>query len=481
MDRTRAGRSLISVLGLALLCYGLSTVEYISFFAKDADAANESTSSEMDLWGAFKHPDTNTTNPSGRPVFALHVGPAKTATTYLQYSLTDYREVLKRDNYRYLGQIMDDPTDMWDHHHGPILHILKDRKCMKDVNKARVHGSKYPGCWKDLEQMLHIHLKRGESLLLSEEELSVKSVDMRNIERTSIDWKALADLLQDVGYEPLVIIGYRRLGEILPSAKQQWDREGHVKEWPQDGGRILEPLFPGVLEDPRLIPMTATKRYYSKSKEEERFERVQWSYTDHVLQLISPFLPVRLLNLHYQQEPEHKDSHLDLRSYFLCHVLPYAPNACAQALHDASRPPTKSKEIPRNAQVSTFYDALVVAASGDGLLDTNWLTRREAGVVLHEVLERKYNNSAIEEQFVLTCPTLQQLQPVLEASLVKEEAIWGSSIAEQWKQDHAQDFQKHIQSYCWIDTKATLRRLHPFFKHDFASLAARKKKKKKKH
>jgi len=80
---------------------------------------------------------------------------------------------------------------------------------------------------------------------------------MQNMERTSIDWKALADLLENVGYQPIIIVGYRRLGEILPSAKQQWDQEGGVcvGKWPKDGGRILQPLFPNVLNDPRLLTM----------------------------------------------------------------------------------------------------------------------------------------------------------------------------------------------------------------------------------
>jgi len=176
---------LISLLALAVLCSVVSTVQYVSLFAavvtngtdtssttsigsinvrtnkteqKDTTSSVKSSLLETDIRHAFRHPDTNITNPSSdRPVFALHVGPPKTATTYLQYGLTDYRDVLKKDNYVYLGQIMDDPQDMWDHHHGPMLNILKDLKCTRSANRARVQGQEHAPspCWKQLERMLH--------------------------------------------------------------------------------------------------------------------------------------------------------------------------------------------------------------------------------------------------------------------------------------------------------------------------------------
>ena len=57
-------------------------------------------------------PRPNTNVVSSRPWFILHVGPAKTATTSLQYALTQYAATLaNEDNLLYLGQIMLNEQD----------------------------------------------------------------------------------------------------------------------------------------------------------------------------------------------------------------------------------------------------------------------------------------------------------------------------------------------------------------------------------
>ncbi|CAB9501140.1 expressed unknown protein [Seminavis robusta] len=417
--------------------------------------------------GIFSYPNTATNSDKTdqkRPIFAFHVGPPKTATTYLQYGLTEYREVLKRDNYRYLGQVMLDQDNMWKQHHGPILSILKDQDCMQAVNKARsksVPSSKYPKCWKVLTQLLAHHRKRNESILMSEENFSIKYSSMLNLERTSVDWKALADLLREQDWEPLIIVGYRRFSEILPSAKQQWDRE-ILWEWPSgkakrrpkddqtpydddDAWRRPAPIFPKILDDPRL----GSNSYFSKA-EHESDEYVSWSYTDHLVKTISPYLPVRMLNMHQQHLPE-----MDLRTYFVCHVLPYAHNTCEESKKDSLQLAASSKEPRNKGQPDFYYDSLVVAAAERGWIDVEKIDR----YIANEALKA----ASIDHLLVLDCPTAEQLQPVLDASLAKEVALWGSAMAERWKQDHIRAFNEHLSDYCGIDVQATLPKLRSLF------------------
>ena len=149
-----------------------------------------------------------------------------------------------------------------------------------------------------------------------------------------------------------------------------------------------------------------------------------------------------------------------------------------QAIKDARKPSSEKKEIPRNPQASPFYDALVVSASQKRWFDTSQLSRRKAGSMLHDALIEKHGDVAdIEHQFVLSCPTLEELQPVLDASLMKEKYIWGIDIAKEWKEAHIHEFHEHIRNYCWIDTEATLQNMRSFFLHDYVSLVERKKKK----
>jgi hypothetical protein len=404
------------------------------------------------------HPDTNVTRPAyqpnqQRPFFILHVGPPKTATTSLQYSLTNYRDVLERDGFFYLGQIMRDETNMWKHVHGEILDILKNRACMQSVNRARVLDAEvYPLCWQRLRQLLEFHAEKNESIILSEENFAIKYADMLPpLNRTAVDWIALAELLDYLDVQPLVVVGYRRLCEIMPSARQQWDHwsrsNRRLNLWPAHGGRSLEPLFPGILNDTRLgddyvaykIPGT-----------------IQWSNTDHLLKTIGPYIPIRLLNMH---EPE------TIRTNLICHVLPYAPEACRQSQLDDARDPAKHY----NKQVSNFYDALATAAADRKWLDVKKHVRHEVVLATQEYYEGKMQGNPLD--LPLICPPDDQLQVLLERSLVKESQLWPAEVAHSWKPAHVASFErsKNSKTYCWIDVNTTLS-TQPHWQEFFSSI-----------
>ena len=184
---------------------------------------------------------------------------------------------------------------------------------------------------------MEAHRAANQSLILSEENFSIKYADLgygREAHRDSMDWIALAELLAELDFQPLILIGYRRLLEIMPSAKQQWDRwtrtQRSLNQWPPDKehpnrtGRVLQPLFPDVLEDSRLHDEYHPARIRGT---------IQWSYTDYLVRVIRPHLPVRLMNMHSAATTT------SLRTYFLCHVLPYAPASCAQSVKDDAKAP----------------------------------------------------------------------------------------------------------------------------------------------
>ena len=386
------------------------------------------------------YPDTNRTRPPdmNRPYFILHVGPPKTATTTLQTEMTKYGRNLKLDNYAYMGQIMRNDENLFDHWHGAILKILKDRECQVAVNKARLEGNDWPECWQDFIELLQKRRDDGHNIIYSEEDFAIKYAHLGGeLGRAPIDWPSLKMVLEEQGWEPIIIVGYRRLYEIMPSAKQQWDRwtrnnEGLVL-WPPEG-RVLQPLFPGILKDPRLYDGYVPK-YIPRT--------IQWSYTDHLIQSISPHLPVRLLNMH---DP------LSIRSTFLCRVLPYAPNACRQSQIDDA----KQVELHKNTEESLFYDAIVTEAAAREWFDKSKFDRHQVVLALRDYFEQERGENP--NDLPLVCPNTTQLEVLLERSLVKEEQILTRPIAETMRDEHIKGFWKAVQKhkFCWIDVDKTL-------------------------
>jgi hypothetical protein len=389
------------------------------------------------------YPNTNISRPenNSRPYFILHVGPPKTATTTLQSELGKYQQQLIKDNYVYLGQILRSEDNIFDHWHNLLLKILKDRPCQEDVNKARINRKEPPECWQLFWELLTERKYEGRNIIMSEEDLAIKYAHMDDLGRTSIDWPSLKMVLEAQGWEPIVVVGYRRLYEIMPSAKQQWDQwtpnnEG-LTQWPPKG-RSLQPLFPEVLKDSRLYD-DYVPHYIPRT--------IQWSYTDHLVKTISPHLPVRLMNVH---DP------LSVRSTFLCRVLPYAPNACRASQMDD----TEHGEVHKNTEKSLYYDAIATEAANRGWFDKDLFDRHRVGLELQEYFENERKGDP--KQLPLICPNTTQLMLLLERSLIKEQQILSTEVATRTRDEHIRGFWEAASKnkFCWIDVDKALEDPH---------------------
>ena len=401
----------------------------------------------------ISYPDANQTRSEGhdRPYFILHVGPPKSATTTLQTEMSRYGQYLRQDNYAYLGQLMKkDAASIFEHWHGPMLKMLKDRECQRHVNRARLDGEDWPDFWKAFLDLLQTRRDEGRSIIFSEEDLAIKFAHMAgDMGRSPIDWPSLKMALEEQDWEPIIVVGYRRLYEIMPSAKQQWDRwtrnnDGLVL-WPPDG-RTLQPLFPGVLRDSRL---------YDNYVPQFIPRTIQWSYTDHLVRMISPYLPVRLLNMH---DP------LSIRSTFLCRVVPFAPNACRQSQIDDAN----VEETHWNGEESLFYDAIATEAAGRGWFDKSKFDRHQVVLALRDYFENERGGNP--NNLPLICPNSTQLEVLLERSLVKEQQILTEHVAETMKDEHIDGFWKAVarNKFCWINVDETLE--DPHWKQFFSEI-----------
>ena len=198
------------------------------------------------------------------------------------------------------------------------------------------------------------------------------------------------------------------------------------------------PLFPDVLYDPRL---------YDGYVPQHTPHTVQWSFTDHLVEMISPHFPVRLLNMH---DP------FSIRSTFLCRVLPHAPNACKQSQIDDAM----HGELHQNSEESLFYDAIATEAAARGWFDSSRFDRHVVALALRDYFEHERQGNPMD--LPLLCPDSAQLEILLERSLVKEQQILSSRIAKTMREEHILGFWKAVDKnkFCWIDVDKTLEDWH---------------------
>jgi hypothetical protein len=245
----------------------------------------------------------------------------------------------------------------------------------------------------------------------------------------------LKDALRD--WNVLIVVGYRRLFDIMPSAKQQWDRYyPHIKalnDWPPQG-RVLQPLFPDVLEDPHLGDNYVPQKSYLQGVK-------QWSYTDYLLETIGPYFPMKILDIHKEGS---------VRTNFMCDILSHAPQSCSLSiLRDREAPETHS-----NAEQSLFYDALATAAAAKGWIRKEHYKRRAVALQLRAHWEDTLQQKPQDLDQI--CPSDDELEFLLAKSLAKERKI----MPHLSEDDHREAFEvaKKKKKFCWVDTERALAR-----------------------
>ena len=421
-----------------------------------------------------------------RPWFIFHIGPPKTATTTLQYTLSNYEEegILARDGYHYAGQYLDDFSENMvnQHTHGVLLKRLKDGNCIQLINKARISGATdWPPCYHHIVQLLTQLRQKNQSVIISEEMISIRyfnlTTDKIGRAETTVDswdWIALSDMLHSTGWNPLILVGYRRLAEILPSAHQQWERWDPRTPprfaWPgtKGGGRPPRPLGPVLSDDPRL-----QDNYHPVPN---AGDAMQWSYTDFLVERIAPHIPVRVFTIHTRDDDSSKNDGnypLSFVSHFFCNILPHAPLTCRQArLDDQKSTIQKTRSQHFNRQESLFYDALACQAAELGWIEKEELSRRQVALRTQAYWEVDLEHKGPYDGLPLICPSKEIIDRLLQRSLEKETKIWGPHLAQTWKDDHEKTFEAARRSFkfCDLDVNTTLEASH--WKAFFLSLSS---------
>ena len=372
---------------------------------------------------------------TGKPWFVIHLGPPKTATTTIETEMTKFFDTLQLDNYVYLGKFY--PYAKYNKKRDEALSILRTTSCMKRVYDARVNGSMHrPPCWNDFLKEMNQY--KGKNVLLSDEEFGFRWFNMDG-GMTPLDWKTLMRDLKH--WNVIAVVGYRRLVDWFPSAKQQNDRwfagrkSKRIKFFPPKG-QHLKPLFPEVLSYPQI----------TGEDPEPPNKKLWFHYFAHdIIENLKAFdVPYRIFNMH--------EEGIELRSNFLCNILPNAPRSCKESLKQDA----EGSNLVANQEksFSLYYDRLATEAA-----ERNYF--RTENRVRHVVAEQfmSFHNKAMGQSIddlPVICPSSDEANTLLEASLRMEKRIMGDRLS---AHDHRVAFQKNMENrkYCWIDVEEALR------------------------
>ena len=401
-------RCLIHILAISLL------ISCITIYIAIVNEYNK------DVHSILHYPKLETNKPN----FIIHVGPPKTATTYLQTELKSWEDTLRtKDNLAYVGKYITKDSKNGETL-GPFVRFLRDEKCQK---KARDASSNPPQCWSRFLQSLNQYKVNHQSIMVSDEVFSFQH-------KFHIQWDLLHKALSESGWNMIVIIAYRRYSDRLVSQKQQLNRWAKSKpvlnSWPGiRKGRSLNRTMDWINDALQKSIPDYQRMIDTISKNESNID-------------------LRILDIH-------NANYTSVRTNLFCHVLDdITVNACQESqLNDSTY---QQPKVVINPRQSEFYDALSTAAAKNGLLgnDLTRYDRHNVTLGIQHQQETVFNKASLD--FVLDCPTRSELKRFLDASLAAERHLARRGYIQLQSDKHEESFWNNTIQYCWINTTAVL-------------------------
>ena len=355
-----------------------------------------------------------------KPLFILHPGIPKTATTSIQKGLKKLRYALGKDNYVFPG--------MFDvgKYNPKALDQLQDRDCQNELSQFDSNFTRAT-CWNQFVTELDRLYASKTNVIISDERFGEL---WKSASKPRFHGPSAIAALKD--WDVHVLLTYRRWVDWLPSVKSQYDffRVGGQGKWPDDekDGKIIHGLFPG-LEPIITKDLVGTGRYKNIEMMKDAFEG---------------FFPNRTLLW------DLASSEKDVVPTLLCDILPVTRKACNASLHS---------EIPRaNTRRNYKYYRIVCEAAKLGVLNTTLMTPKQASKRLKEFHEVQLKLT--DSDFPMICPNRTTLESFLESSLALESRVFPALFeSERGEIAHRNDFWKHVQQgkYCSVDVNAAVR------------------------
>jgi hypothetical protein len=466
----------------------------------------------------LKRANKNDSDDDNRPIFFLHVGIPKTATTFLQCSICkDYyskqqnrngtnnidaqqqlgrhERIFLQDNLVYIGtcpcdlpshnfvlhnhDAIFDHNITWNEQHelGPVPFLVS-----KSNNDPTLLILNQTGMVPQLAESFHtrilqqVHDGRNNNAIMIFE--GCHKFDQAHV-------AALAAFLNPL-FRVHVIVAYRRLFEWLPSKYNSVHKPiGH--------GPIVDNAWPGmiveVMQYGRIINQTISKtRPFALEGDVDsssfgQLVRDIETWQQHPAQIVRDnyaryFTNVETIPLHDLPEPprvvtttapanatdvESSSFSTTINPYLhhlFCSVLASSARHVCQAIR---RGRIRGSESSTNPSVSLDYFRLAEAAHDQGWIPAH-MPRSKVARLVQEKMQQADKVVAAQQQqqqqqHPLQCLPNATLSRLLNLSLATEAKMFGSQQAEMWRPGHERAFAEYRSKnkYCWLDTAALLR------------------------
>ncbi|KAG7348961.1 hypothetical protein IV203_011558 [Nitzschia inconspicua] len=421
-------------------------------FHHNSDTETTTVSSSSRLTVPFRQSTLNVTKNVNIPYFILHVGPPKTATTFLQCGLNHQSgRLANEDNYYFLGRSCPTTPAIMDNGEDPIkpLYFIKSLGLGQQLNETFVQETR--------RRFLH-HQRLGHHLILSTEHISSKA--MHQISQPMI-WQRLLE-----GFQVKIVVGYRHYFEWFPSYYYQSHLHKKFRaNWPSQGGETIPPLVEYMKQH--------LDRWESPNRDEtDRF-------ATHMSLLMYQnwslyFDDVQVLDLHQTG---------NVLVNFICHILPSATNTCDYLKHLQAQDADENALI-RTKRVSSnlFPERIADTAWQLGMVpNDNVRSKKHVTTMIKGYLKelRLLQNGSMEQYW--WCPSVSLKDRIYQASLSFLQSLHEIPSARQnmfaghnWTlavQQHREQFQKALRQhkFCDVNTTHILLQNKKFTSHVFGS------------
>ena len=354
----------------------------------------------------------------------LHVGPSKTATTSLQTDLSSLQGELHADGFAYAGRYYFPYTNATT---GDFYLNRSETPLLEAAHSMLKRCELVPrsDCCATFSDQLDTYpgsKKQSRNIILSEEPFG-------NQWREAKDWKAIRTAIGD-HWQVTVVVGYRRFYAWLPSARFQRERidrnPAQKGPWPDNCGREIRPFFPDWW----------------------KHWQGTFSYTANILEALGSTFPVRIINLHNEEQRSPLTT-------LLCDIMDgEAKKACQRSIQRDKQPTVMNTQT---SAPSLYYDAIACTAASQGLIDTSTFNR----TVVRDAI-RHHQEVDLElrpTDLLLDCPSKLELESLLNTSLAMEAKFMPSFARSPGvRAQHKADFNKYVEEkvYCWVDSNGVL-------------------------
>jgi hypothetical protein len=399
-----------------------------------------------------------------RPIFTLHVGPPKTATTFLQCSLcanhTFTDDILSQDGIVYLGTcpfrvcgLSEVPAHMIPHRHGSFF--VDQKTWESNPLGAHLHHNSVPATKADNSSLPELHPTFQAAIDKAYNKHQNAVVIFEGAHKFSANHIATLahHLTIQNDWTVQIVVTYRRLYEWLPSKYNSITKGATEGDWPvkRDSGNSSGAITEAVSKSQRKAKAVETFHLDSRGTFSDLVREIEETLqhpTETVKRNYAHHFPnVSVINLHNLKATGIGDPYLE---YLVCHVLPSAVHTCRAVRAGRIGDSTK------NPSVSLHYDMLAVAAHQREIYTGN-SSRSDVATAIRERQEDLLHLSSSD--YPLQCFSDETVARLLSLSLKTEQNLFRDDWTTEQESEHRAGFAAVLRKrkYCSIDTSATLK------------------------